>query len=227
LDSIRRITTKIVIGVHYSINQLNQKDKDIVMNLKYWLSHPQQIGARISYWVWEKRNPDKPWLCPGTIHFCEQYFNRSAHGVEFGSGRSTRWFSKLTSNLTSIEHSKQWYNQVQQKLKEDGINNVDYRFIPLEHPQSEPEKQVYEPLPSYVAVLNEFDDKSLDFVIVDGHYRTNCIQQSISKIRSGGYLLVDDIGLWPSLESMPIPSSWKVVDDSNNGVKRCVIWQAS
>jgi len=37
---------------------------------------------------------------------------------------------------------------------------------------------------------------------------------------------VDDTNLWPSIETLPIPKNWKVVDNSTNGVKRTVIWQA-
>ena len=40
-------------------------------------------------------------------------------------------------------------------------------------------------------------------------------------------LLVDDVNVWPCTESLPIPRNWRVADDSTNGIKRCVVWQAT
>ena len=40
------------------------------MNLWYWLRRPHLIPARLRYWAWERRNPDKPWLTPGAVAFC-------------------------------------------------------------------------------------------------------------------------------------------------------------
>jgi hypothetical protein len=61
--------------------------------------------------------------------------------------------------------------------------------------------------------------------VVDGHYHTHCVRHVVPKLAAGGFLLVDDINLWPSLVDLPIPRDWKIVDDSTNGVKRCIIWQ--
>jgi predicted O-methyltransferase YrrM len=197
------------------------------MNYKFWLEHPHLILARLNYWIWERLNPDKPWMCPGTINFCQHQFKGSIKALEFGSGRSTKWFANLTQHLTSIEHSPEWYSITQKNLQSLGISNVNYIYSPLDHPETQAESQQYDPLPEYVKILDKFKDGELDFVIVDGHYRTTCINHSIPKIRAGGYLLVDDVNLWPSIESLPIPSHWKIADDSTNGIKRCMIWQAS
>ena len=62
---------------------------------------------------------------------------------------------------------------------------------------------------------------------MDGHYRTTCVKRLVPKIAPGGYLLVDDINLWPSLAALPVPAGWRIADDSTNGLKRCVVWQAA
>jgi hypothetical protein len=184
------------------------------------------LVARVRYWIWERMNPDKPWLCPGTIAFCQKSLSRSMNALEFGSGRSTRWFATLVGHLTSVEHDSQWYEKVKQQLHEAQISNVSYLFVPLSHPIADPEQTSYEPTPDYVAVADRFPDQSLHLAIVDGHYRTHCVKHLIPKIAPGGFLLVDDTNLWPSLEAIPAPKSWPIVDDSTNGVKRCVVWQA-
>ena len=137
------------------------------------------------------------------------------------------WFSKAVGHLISVEHTSQWFAQVKAQLTEANVTNVDYRLVPLDHPESKPEQSEYLPVPAYVAVADSVPDKSLDFAVVDGHYRTNCVRHLVPKIASGGYLLVDDINLWPSAESLPVPTDWRIADDSTNGVKRCIIWQAT
>lgn len=194
------------------------------MKIGYWLMRPRMGLYRIRYWLWEQANPDKPWLCPDTVRFCQSHLSKSMQALEFGSGRSTKWFSTLVGHLISIEHDIEWYKLVKQQLA--ASDNVDYRLVPLDHPETEEEQEEYSPLPNYVLVAAEAKDRSLSFVVVDGHYRTHCIRQLIPKIAAGGYLLVDDINLWPSPETLPIPPTWKVVDDSTNGLKRCIIWQA-
>lgn len=193
------------------------------MAIRFWLTHPILGFHRLRYWVWERLHPDKPWLCPGTVRFCERRLHRGMSALEFGSGRSTVWFA----GLTSVEHDRDWYERVRGQLAQNGVANVDYRLVPLEHPESEPEDAMYEPLPAYVRTADGFPDSGLDFVVVDGHYRTHCVRRAVPKVKPGGYLLVDDINLWPSPDALPVPAGWQVADDSTNGLKRCIVWQAT
>jgi predicted O-methyltransferase YrrM len=193
----------------------------------YWLTRPRMALARIRYWFWEIANPDKPWMCQGTIEFLQAHLSKSMVAMEFGSGRSTRWFSTHVSRLISVEHNSEWYKLVEKQLADASVSNVDYRLVPLNHPESEPEHREYLPVPAYVAIADGLQDKSIDFAVVDGHYRTHCVKHLIPKIAHQGYLLVDDVNMWPSPQAIPIPAGWPVVDDSTNGIKRCIIWQAS
>jgi predicted O-methyltransferase YrrM len=197
------------------------------MNIRFWVRHPWLIFSRIRYWLWEKRNSDKPWLCPGTVRFCETRLNKSMTALEFGSGRSTPWFAARVGHLISVEHNSAWHQQIRQQIETAAITNVDYRLVPLNHPEAEGEHPKYDPEPDYVAAIDQFPDASLDFVVVDGHYRTHCIRHALPKIKPGGYLLVDDINLWPSVDVFQIPKQWRIADDSTNGLKRCIIWQSS
>lgn len=196
------------------------------MAIRFWLTHPRMFFHRLRYWLWERLNPGKPWLCPGTVRFCELHLKKSMAALEFGSGRSTRWFSSQVRTLTSVEHDVRWSEQVRAGLAKAHVNNVDYRLIALNHPEAEPERSQYHPVPDYVAVADGFADASLDLIIVDGHYRTHCILHAVPKLAPGGFLLVDDINLWPSPDVLPIPPSWRIVDDSANGLKRCIVWRA-
>lgn len=196
------------------------------MKLKYWLMRPRMGLARLRYLLWEISNPDKPWMCPGTIRFCQSHLKPTMRAIEFGSGRSTLWFSQLVHQLISVEHNPAWHEKIASRLVDSHRTNVDYRLVHLNHPESTPEQLHYPQVPDYVAVADTLPDQSLDLAIVDGHYRTNCIRHLIPKIAPGGYLLVDDINMWPNPDSLEIPPQWRIADDSTNGIKRCIIWQA-
>lgn len=196
------------------------------MKLTYWLLRPRMALARLRYLAWELNNTDKPWMCPNTIRFCQSHLNPTMQAIEFGSGRSTLWFSSRVARLISIEHNPLWYEKIASQLDQSNTRNVDYRLVPLNHPESAPEQLHYPQLPNYVAVADSLPDQSLDLAIVDGHYRTNCIRHLIPKIAPGGFLLVDDINMWPNPQSLEIPPHWPIADDSTNGIKRCIIWQA-
>jgi hypothetical protein len=100
-------------------------------------------------------------------------------------------------------------------------------LIPLNNPEMEPERSEYDPVPDYVASCDQIENASLDFVIVDGHYRTHCVRHMVPKIKPGGYLLLDDSNLWPQQEILQVPKTWMIDDNSTNGIKNSIIWQAA
>ena len=196
------------------------------MRVWFWLARPGMLWHRLRYWAWERLNPNKPWLCPGTVRFLEHNLSGDMQAVEFGSGRSTHWFASRVGRLTSIEHDAAWHRVVTGQLAASRVQNVEYLHIPLDHDVGEGERPTYDPLPRYVAAIDRFPDRSLHLVIIDGHYRTNCVRRTVPKLAHGGLLLVDDINLWPDPSALPVPSNWVIVDDSTNGIKRAIIWRA-
>ena len=194
------------------------------MRIGYWIRRPHLLLARLRYWWWEKRNPDKPWLTPGAVDYLQKTLTREMTGLEFGSGRSTAWYASKLGRLISVEHHAGWYAQVKEELARQNVTNVDYRNVPLNHPENAGEKPIYDPAPDYVALAAEFPDQSLDFVVVDGHYRSHCIAAVVTKLKPGGLLLVDDANMWPG-NMPPVPKDWPEVSRTTNGIKFTVIWQ--
>jgi predicted O-methyltransferase YrrM len=195
------------------------------MNTRFWFQSPGLIVPRLRYWLWQKSNPQAPWFSSGAVEYCDTVLSRSMRVLEFGSGRSTVWFGRRVGHLTSIEHSQEWFERVRHDLHALAVNNVDCLLIPLDHDETEPEQDQYDPMPAYVDVLKRFDDNSLDMIIVDGHYRTTCIRRCPEKLRAGGLLLVDDTNWLGGSERAPVPKSWQVVHESGNGLKTTTIWK--
>jgi hypothetical protein len=195
------------------------------MNLTYWVRNPGFIIPRLKYLLWEYRNPDKPWLTSGAVAYLEKVLDKGMTGFEFGSGRSTRWFAQKLGSLVSIEHDEAWYHRVRAMLDRAGATNIDYRLVPLDHPVTQPEQPAYDALPRYVSSIDSEADETLDFVVVDGHYRTACIRSSLSKLKTGGLLLVDDLNLWPDRRAISVPSTWTMTHESTNGIKSTGVWR--
>jgi len=126
-------------------------------------------------------------------------------GVEWGSGRSTRWFARRVRHLTSVEHDGGWHAIVSGGLAEDGLTNVDYRLVACEPERVETPEWIATMFASaYVRVADTFAPRSLDFALVDGMYRSACALAILPKLRSGGLLIVDNVNWFlPSASRAP------------------------
>lgn len=186
------------------------------------LQSPRYLARRVAYKGYELLHQDEPWIAQGAVEYCDQRLTRTMRGLEWGSGRSTLWFAKRLLKLTSVEHSANWHARVKQRLST--VHNVDYRHVPLDHDEAAPTAPIYDPIPRYVAIADEFPDQSLDFVVVDGHYRQACVLAAIPKLRPGGLLLVDNSN-WLPLESWGLPADFRLVHQSENVMSQTTIWE--
>jgi predicted O-methyltransferase YrrM len=169
---------------------------------------------------YRRLNPDKPWLAPAANEFLEGYLKPTDKMLEFGSGRSTLWFSKRVRQITSVEHNPEWFKKIKEKIKDLSIYNITY----ILHPKQE------ETLPSsetnYVNATREFELSSLDVVLVDGTYRAQCVLKSLPLLKPGGLLIIDNVNRYlpsnsksPNSRSIaqgPIDDEWRQVCDQIN-----------
>jgi len=146
---------------------------------------PRYIYNRIRWGIYQRRNPDKPWLAPRAIELLSTMLVPSDVGLEWGSGRSTCWFAGRMKHLTSIEDNPQWHQRVSRMIAERGLSNVTYRLLPP--PGESPAES------QYVHACDEFSDETLGFALVDGSSREHCALNVIPKIAPGGLLVIDNI----------------------------------
>ena len=145
------------------------------------LSHlnPTYIFNRLRVMLDERRAPGNPWLTAQAVRILDELLRSTDVGVEFGSGRSTKWFANRLQALTSIESDVSWYGRVNLDLEASHLlGKVDYRLC--------------EDLDDYAAQTKTFKDESIDFCLVDGEARDRCAMGMVSKIRPGGILVVDN-----------------------------------
>ena len=190
--------------------------------LAHWT--PRYVGARLQEMAYARLEPDKPWLTRQANLALESLLMPTDNGLEFGSGRSTIWFAQRLASLTSVEHDRDWHDQVAKKIATSNVSNVTYVLRPAGVDESRL------PADPYVAIASTFADASLDFVLVDGAQRGLCAEASIPKIRSGGLLVVDNVNwylpsasLAPNSRSLadgPRDDTWRRVDTAIRSWRR-------
>jgi hypothetical protein len=193
----------------------------------------------------------KPWIPFEAANWLEHYLNRNTKVFEWGSGGSTIFLSERAGQVFSIEHDKKWHTLVSKALAQRGITNCSYQLHepkPIAGTSSEPSapsgidelqssRFIYDDyypgttLDEYVRAINVHPDHSFDLVLVDGRVRTECIQHAIPKIKSGGYLMLDNsnnvdtaeivrqLQFYPHTEFRGIAPGWPPARWSNT------IWQ--
>ena len=140
------------------------------------------IASRIALAIFQKRNPQLPWLVRTALPFIEQRLKPGATGIEWGSGRSTAWFAERAAHVTTVEDDSAWVEIVKDSLNRQGLaSKVDIRQIALSDETG------------YPGVATEFAPSSVDFVLVDGsRQRGECSIAGIGLVREGGMFILDN-----------------------------------
>lgn len=188
------------------------------------LLRPIYLVRRFAVAIYEWRHPGHPWIAPGAIRYCEQHLHNKMRALEWGSGRSTLWWARRVGHLVSVEHDEKWHQMIAARLQDQQVNNVDYRFVPVDLKVTGGERQVFDELPPYVAVAEDFEPESLDFIVADGHYRQACVRAAFSILKPGGLLLIDNFNWLPD-SAWEVPAGWSMVCDAENVLTRTVIFQ--
>lgn len=173
--------------------------------LKRRVAHltPRYIVNRLTVMVDERLHPTHPWLTRDAVKILSSLIKPSDVGVEFGSGRSTKWFAQRLSHLTSIENNELWYEKVVHELNRAGLSGkVDYRLRKDDD--------------DYVEQAQSFLDDSVDFCLVDGAVRDRCALLMLSKIRRGGGMVVDNVNWYLPNDFTFSPDSRRTSDGCAN-----------
>jgi hypothetical protein len=150
-------------------------------------------------------NKQLPWVTFYALDFLNTLDFKGKRVFEYGSGASTLYWLSKGASCVSIEHEKRWYDKMNSSFA--AIAEVDYRLIepelrspgettmnpanPDNYASNSPEFKNYA-FSHYVQQIDEFPDEYFDVVMVDGRARPSCIKRSLSKVRVGGFIIVDN-----------------------------------
>jgi Methyltransferase domain len=149
---------------------------------------PRYVVDRLSLALKELRHPDRPWLTDDSIAFMHHWIRAGDRGFEWGAGRSTLWFARHDTELTSIESDAEWHRRVNEGLRAEGLGvRVTCELVPAA------EGSGHRP-DSYIQAIDRAGNGSLDFCLVDGlpEVRAECSLAALDKLRPGGILVLDN-----------------------------------
>ena len=170
----------------------------------------------------------------------ESYLKPNMSVFEYGSGGSTTFLSRKVHELISIEHDKSWYRRVSSEVSKRGISNCRCLLY-------EPEKKISVEMSvyscksytstlgeyvgmsfeNYVRSIEKYPDGYFDLVIVDGRARASCLFHALSKIRPGGYLMLDDTDRQRYDEAISLLADYKRTDLFGIAPYTTRFWQTS
>lgn len=149
---------------------------------------------------------EQPWLTYDVIDFLKKNVNKTSKVFEYGGGGSTLFFVPRAAEVVTVEHNKDWFAILSKMVQEKNYKNWRGSFHLAEKGDlvSNPEKGNPDHYSSgdaeskgfnykaYVTHIDQFADGYFDFVLVDGRSRSSCIKHSVSKLKKGGFLILDN-----------------------------------
>ena len=150
-------------------------------------------------------NDGMPWMTFDAIRFLKKNLKKNMKVFEYGSGGSSVFFSKQAGEVISIEHNKEWFTLVKKYMDDHSVHNWTGMLCEAELSRienldpSDPDGCVSSDaqyrncsFKKYVESINQYPDGFFDLVVVDGRARPSCIKHAISKLKTGGYILLDN-----------------------------------
>lgn len=149
--------------------------------LNYWthkkLHHMESIDLRsANEWQWRDNNRLVfPWYVKPFLDELQTWDLSARDVFEYGGGASTLWWASKANSVTSVDANQMYVDAVSNEIKNKGITNAQILF------KHNPEEYI-----------NEVNKGWYDIIVIDGHYRDECIQPSLARLKHGGVLIFDN-----------------------------------
>lgn len=118
--------------------------------------------------------PPRPWISYAAqaeiARFCA---GRRVRMLEFGSGKSTRWYAQRVASLVSVESDPAWHRLVAPDVAH--LAHVDYRLAADEAGYCRPEVE-----------------GPFDLVMIDGGWRDRCAEFALARLAPGAMIYLDN-----------------------------------
>lgn len=148
----------------------------------------------------------RPWITFASAAFLKRVLRPHMRVLEWGSGGSTVFFASRVQSLETVEHEADWYQHVASTLQARNLTNVNLHCIgpaalpPGEVRSKERPEDYYTgnrqylscEFRAYASMADRFPDASFDLVSIDGRSRPACFQHGWTKVKPGGFLMLDD-----------------------------------
>lgn len=136
-----------------------------------------------------------PWFVPESIAYLESKIQQNWNCFEWGCGQSTLWLAEQSGSVISIEHDPAWAKRIGEAAAPYKNTQVFYQVLDK----------------NYADFILKYPPE-FDLIEVDGRNRSTCIQNAISKLKSGGILIVDNSERERYQEALALVKKWTHVD---------------
>lgn len=186
-----------------------------IYRIKLFLNHSHRhwsliyVIRRLYRIIYNIFAPGLPWLPLSAIQYLKAKIKSNYIGLEFGSGNSTLFFSKLCKELVSYENNYLFYRKIS-KLKNKNVKlmfNKNYPFL-----------------------VKRLKNNYFDFCLVDGIDRDVCSYNVLSKLKNRSILIIDNINWYipfkskspHSAKNYQSNSKWKLFFKKVNKCKKII-----
>ena len=190
-----------IVFLKQIISQLLKGNTGVLKQTKYFRRWEDSLAPGKS-----SMSDRQPWLTFQAIDFLRNSLRKDSVVFEYGGGGSTLFFIDHAGAVKTVEHDEEWFLQLQSNIQKNNSTNWQGQLI---LPENKSTKEVLNPaipehyfsadehfanklFKAYASEIDRYPDNTFDFVLVDGRVRPSCIQHSVAKIKSGGYLIVDN-----------------------------------
>jgi predicted O-methyltransferase YrrM len=126
-----------------------------------------------------------PFIVLDAIKFLSEKIRPGMRVLEIGGGNSSLWFLEKGAVLTTYEHDMNWAQTVLEEVQKKPLHYNENRFT----------LKVMKGTPA-ILDISKLEDESFDIVLVDSMNeftrRNECIRAAISKVKKGGWLVLDN-----------------------------------
>ncbi|HQQ94601.1 MAG TPA: hypothetical protein PLQ93_08615 [Bacteroidia bacterium] len=149
---------------------------------------------------------EQAWITFAAMDFLSANLGKQDKVFEYGGGGSTLFFSNRVAEIITVEHNTEWFSILESKMNEKGFtgwtgklilpepNNILDAPDPAipEHYASDDALNKGKNFKAYASFIDQYPDAYFACVLVDGRARPSCIRHAISKIKPGGFLVLDN-----------------------------------
>ncbi len=144
------------------------------------------------------------WVTYPAIEFLRKNLRKDMNVFEFGGGGSTLFFIQRIGKLVTVEHDEGWFKNLSEILNKKEKNNWVGHYISAERTNLALDPSIPDQYASndreyrswnfknYASVIDRYPEESFDLVLVDGRARPSCVMHAVSRIKKGGWLILDN-----------------------------------
>ncbi|KKO18101.1 MAG: hypothetical protein BROFUL_03203 [Candidatus Brocadia fulgida] len=185
----------------------------------------------------------RPWIVFTAIKYLDAILTKDMMVFEYGSGGSTLFFAERVKTVISVEHDKSWWKVVSDKVNVLGHGNSHLWLIEptisdksqyeniadIDSYKSEDKNYRGQSFEKYVKKIDEYPDEYFDLVMVDGRARPSCFKHAVSKVRLGGYFVLDNAEreYYFNIHENLNNTNWEKIDFYGPGPYCSYFWRTS